>query len=155
MARSTQASTFHLSQPWQLGAIIAVILSWLVNFAYLALGLSSGYMSAGTIVFQITMSLVPILWSGLALWLVWNRFKRLLQRIFAACVIGEIGFAAYSSLGSMEQILRIKLYPPTITQGDTSWLTAFGHEWLVAGIGLMIFTAAIAFMKYRAGKASG
>jgi len=148
MARSAQSVTFHLGRRWQLLAIVAVVISWLANFGYLILGMTSGYMSAGSIFFQVTMALTPLIWFGLALWLVWPRFRNALQRLFVACVVGEIGFVAYSSLGSMEQILRIKLYPPTITQGDTSWLTAFGHEWLVSGVGLALFALGIIYTKY-------
>jgi hypothetical protein len=152
MAKKTAFRTsFTVSRPWQLLFIVTMFLMWLSPLFYLVFWMSTSYISAGSLFFQITNVVVPFVWLGLALWLIWDMYKTFLTRLFVSTFVATVGYVLYSSLTSIEEQLRFKFYPPTIntSPGDTSWLTAFGHEWLLAAIGIGIFAALVLWKKYR------
>jgi hypothetical protein len=148
MAVSTTLN-LKLSPPIQILAFGAIIIGWLSGFFYLVLGWTSGYMSVGSIVFITSQAVLPFLWLAAALWFTWGNYKKLLHRLLVAGIIAELGFVVFQTLASVENIIRLKFFPPYTSPGDSSWLAAFGEPWLVDAIGLSLFVVLLVLVKVR------
>jgi hypothetical protein len=150
--RSSKAKispVFLVSRNWQLAFVAMTILSWIVGIATMFIWASTGYTSVGTWTYQITQSVVPLLWFLGALWFVWSRYKARLHKVFAASFVTVVGYGIFAMASSLENTLHYRFYPPVIKNiNDNSLLTAFGHDWLVMSIGLAIFVGLIIWKKY-------
>lgn len=146
----TKASpVFLVSRNWQLAFVGMAVFSWVIVAATMFIWASSGYTSVGTWTYQITQSGLPLLWFFGALWFVWSRYKSRLHRLFAATLMTVVGYGIFGTVSSLEATLRYRFYPPVIKNvNDNSFLTAFGHDWLIMGIGLAVFFALIVWKKY-------
>lgn len=135
---------------WQLAFIGVMILTWLSSFWYLLFGMFGNYMSSGTWTYQAVLILTPLVWFGISLLYVWKAHRAWLARVFNAMLLTFIGYGTYVSLSSLEEALRMRYYPPTITNmNDDSLWTAFGHEWLVAALALTVFLGALYIARWR------
>ena len=146
--KSTKSSVFLVSRNWQFAFVAMVVLAWLAGVATTFIWASTGYTSAGTWTYQLTQAGLPLLWFLGALWLTWSRYLSRLHKLFAASFVAVVGFGVFQMLSSLENTLRFRFYPPHYTANDHSLLTAFGHEWLMMGIGLTMFLAFVAWKKY-------
>jgi hypothetical protein len=145
-----KSANFTVAPRWQIAFITILVLGWLTNFWYLIFWAGDTYVSFGTWVFQIDQILFPFVWFAVSLWFFWSTYRQRLQRLFAASFFAFLGFGLYSAVSSIEQSLRFRFYPPVIADpNDHSLLTAFGHEWLVQGIGLGLFLALLIWLKIR------
>lgn len=150
MTKKTQPKPVSISPNMQTAFLGTLFLLWAGTFATFFLWVSNSYISLGTILFQISQAGLPVVWYMISLWLVWDRYKTILNRFFYAGFVTLITFGMYLALSSLEQTLRFRYYPPVIADfDDKSLLTAFGHEWMIAGIGLGIFVAIVCWIKFR------
>jgi hypothetical protein len=125
-------------------------LLWLGTFGTYLIWATNTYISLGTVLFQTSQAALPVIWFGVALWLVWSKYKTILNRFFYAGFITIITFGLYIAVASIEQTLRFRFFPPHIANfNDNSLWTAFGHEWTVAAISLGVFVTVVASIKYK------
>lgn len=150
---STTALSVSITRNWQITFIAAVLLMWLSPLVYLAFWMSSSYISSGSLWYQLSTVAVGVAWFAGALWWSWNRYRTLLQRIFSAMFVVTIFAAIYGVMSTIETMLRFRYFPPAITyENDSGLLTAFGHEWLVMIIGVVLLYLALFIHKQRAAK---
>jgi hypothetical protein len=149
MSAPKSITSFKINRQLQLLFMLVMMLGWLMPLIYLAFWLPGNYFSRGTIVYQLSTVAIPLAWFGLSVWLVWDHYRTVFTRVFAATFVTTIGYGLFAVSAGIEQLLRMKYYPPVIAANDNSWLTAFGHEWLIDGIGLGLFAAIILWVKYR------
>lgn len=146
---SNKNAAFLVSRNWQLAFIIITVTSWFSWLLYLLIWATKSYFSVGTWTFQISQTVLPMLWFGIALWFSWNRYSSWLHKIFSAAFISSVGFGVFELLSTLENTLRYRFYPPVIKNpSDSSLLTAFGHDWMIMGIGLALFAGIIVAKKY-------
>lgn len=147
---SPKNAAFLVSRNWQIAFIVITVISWFSWLVYLLIWSTKSYFSVGTWTYQVSQTVLPILWFAVALWFSWNRYASRLHKIFSAAFISSVGFGVFSLLSTLENTLRYRFYPPVIKNpSDNSLLTAFGHDWLIMGIGLGIFVALISAKKYQ------
>lgn len=153
MATRIQASkknaAFLVSRNWQIAFTVVTITSWFLWLIYLLIWSTKSYFSAGTWVFQISQTVFPLLWFGIALWFSWSRYASRLHKVFSAAFITAVGYGLFQLLSTLENTLHYRFYPPVIADpSDHSLFTAFGHDWLVMAIGLVVFVGLITGKKY-------
>lgn len=144
MATKKQTQIVKITRTWQILFMLAMIASWLSPVIFLALWASGGYMSRSTWIFQISYTVLPFVFFTIALVAIWNNYRSTFERLFFGVFIATIGYTLYGCLSSLENVIRYKFFTPVISDtNDTGLLTAFGHEWLVMSIGVIIFGAVL------------
>ena len=143
MAR-TQASkeVLSLSANWQAFFVAATTVGWLSQTLAVAIVLVSDYTSAGTWAFQITSWLLPVVMFGVALML-FAYYGSWLKRLFIASLASTIGMSLYTMFSIWEERLRNTYFPAAASPGDTSWWSAFGNEWFVMLVSLLVYAAVL------------
>lgn len=150
MAKPNKQAAFLISHKQQVIFVAVVAAIWLTSFAYLIAWSLGDYFSSGNLIYQITQAGVPWLWFLAALWYVWPKYSSRMHKLFAAMLLAFIGFGIFNIVSQIESVLRYKYFPPTNqTPGDTGLLMAFGHEWLIMGIGMALFVCIVAWSKYH------
>jgi hypothetical protein len=140
---------FPVSRNLQLIFVITTVFGWFSWLVYLLIWSTGQYYSAGTWVYQISQTVFPLVWFLVALWFYWGKYASRLHRLFAAALLTTIGYGLYGFVSSLEQTVRFRFFAPVIKNpSDNSLLTAFGHDWLVMGIGLAVFVSIIAWKKH-------
>jgi hypothetical protein len=139
---------FPVSRNLQLIFVVTTVFGWFSWLVYLLIWSTGQYYSVGTWIYQISQTAFPLVWFLVALWFYWGKYTSRLHRMFAAALLTTIGYGLYQFASTMERTVRYRFFPPTInTPSDNSLLTAFGHDWLVMGIGLALFVVAIIWKK--------
>lgn len=150
MAVKKSSKPVSISTKMQALFLGTLLLMWLGSFGTYLIWATNTYISLGTVLFQTSQAALPVIWFGVALWLVWSTYKTILNRFFYAGFVTIITFGLYVAFSAIEQTLRFRFYPPHITNfNDNSYWTAFGHEWTVAGVSLAVFVAIVAWIKYK------
>jgi len=151
MARTSKPQTaVEISRSLQIIFTAVVWLSWLAPLLYMLLWANVGFMAFSTWVFQASYIVLPLLFFLPALVFCWRKTDNVVKRLFLATFIGLLGYTSYMIVSTIENILRIKFYPPVIMDtNDTSWLTAFGHEWAVMGICAALFVIVLVWVRIR------
>ena len=148
--KQTKKNSVEIGRNIQLAFILAVILTWFAPVVYMLIWLSTGYSSTGTRLIQLSYIGLPVVFLGLAMLYIRGKYAQKLHFIFMSILYAMIGVSIYGAIASIENALRYKFYPPKITDyNDTSLLTAFGHEWLLMGIGLVVFAVSLVMLNWK------
>ena len=148
----TNTQSVAISPSWQIAFISVMVLTWLSSFWYLIIDMAASYISSGTWTYQLVLIGTPLVWFGVSLAYMWRSHKEWLGRIFSAMLLTFVGYGVYVALSSLEEALRMRFYPPVITNAsDDSLWTAFGHEWLMAALAFVLFVSVLYIMRWRAG----
>ena len=150
MAAGKQTTvTITLSRGWQLLFILAAFAGWLSQaFVFGSATIASGYVSLGTFVFQLTIWLLPIAFF-LAAYVILDQHAGWLQRACMASIAATIGLALYNAGAVWERFLWNNYFAGPIDARDASWWTAFGNEWLLMLVSLVLFTAGLYYLVHR------
>lgn len=146
MARTAKsdAHLLTLSANWQALFITAAVLGWLSMVAMTLLSYAeSHYFSLGTWLFQMTLWAQPLAFAMVAFFLL-THYRQVIQRIFMSCLAATIGMALYNAAYIWEVQAwsnYLSLHP--ISPTDTSIWSAFGNEWTMMLVGLVIYTAGL------------
>lgn len=141
----SSAHLMSLSASWQALFITAGIVSWLSMVAAMILNfMESRYVSGGTLTFQITLWMQPVVFLLIAFALL-GHYRPLMKRIFMSFLAASIGMALYGSVVMWGHALWNNLYALQHPVGfyDTSWWSAFGFDWTMMLAGLVVFGAGL------------
>jgi hypothetical protein len=139
---------FPVSRNLQIAFVATTIFGWFSWLIYMLIWSTGQYYSTGTWLYQISQTAFPLFWFLAALWFYWRKHGSQLHRLFAAALLSSIGYGIYQFASSLERTLHYRYFPPVITNpSDNSLLTAFGHDWLVMGIGLALYLLVIVWKK--------
>ena len=144
MASSSRSHVINLSANWQALFIVATVLGWLslvVSMVY-TFG-TSGYISTGTWLFQITTWLLPLVFFAAA-YIQLGQYSARMHRIFVACLASSIGMALYGVVATWEyRLWSAYTFTHPIAADDTSLWSAFGNEWLLMGASVVVFAVGL------------
>lgn len=146
MARSRKPvdETTAVSAHWQSLFITAVVVAWLSQIAYMLLRGIATYTSSGTWAFQISLLLFPLAFFVIA-FAILSHYTHPIRRLFMACLASVIGVVFYSIVAQWEVWLWSDWYTyyHPISASDTSWWTAFGNDWALMLLSLLVFAAGL------------
>ena len=133
---------------WQLAFIVALVAASAVSTGQIIYGMVrlSHYVSSGTLMVQTSMWVYPILYLAIAWLFVQRRIRGTVPRLFWAILVTAIGMSIYGIVSTLSQVVMWETHY-TIT-GDSVW-SAFGVNWTVMGIMLVLYCVALGVIAKR------
>jgi hypothetical protein len=106
------------------------------------------YLSGGTLAFQLSILLLPVLLLVVA-WLLLRQYAGL-GRVFLACIAAFMGVNLYdiASMAANQVWNRYSAVNPR----DTSWWSAFGVEWTLMAITVGVYSLCLWLVARKAGR---
>lgn len=143
-----QQARVEISVPLQRLFLIVLLLAWLTPLAYMLAWSHETFMNVNSWIFQATYFVLPFLFFIASYLFVRTQSNPFTAKLFVSGLLGFMGLTLYGTVSSLENILRMKFYPPVITDfNDDSLITAFGHEWTIMGICLALFSLTLFWIR--------
>ena len=142
-SKNSTRVTLTISSHWQVLFIVAAFLSWIWPIAELTHVYTgpNSYIGSGTWLVTVTFWVLPFLYFGIAYALL-SRYPIVLKRMFMACMAAVTGMVLYTVGAGIERDLWSGMAHP-ISNTSTGLWAAYGNDWTVMAIGLVIFTAGL------------
>lgn len=135
----------------QISFLASVALLWLASIAASSLPalFYAGYVGLGTWLFQASMWLHPLLFFVIALFYSWKKFPQLLPKLFSAALVATVGVFFYGGVSSIINMFRYRYNILMPDSNSSGIINAFGYDWLIMLIGLVLFGLVLGMSDYR------